>query len=60
MTLATRKLDVKGRPTEVLTAGDGEPLVFLHGGGIVEGFEFLEPLTDRFWVIAPLRPGYAE
>jgi pimeloyl-ACP methyl ester carboxylesterase len=59
VTLATRKLDVKGRPTDVLTAGDGEPLVFLHGGGIVEGFEFLEPLTDRFRVIAPLRPGYA-
>ena len=56
MTLATRKLDVKGRPTEILTAGNGEPLVFLHGGGIVEGFEFLEPLADRFWVIAPLRP----
>jgi pimeloyl-ACP methyl ester carboxylesterase len=58
VTLATRKLDVKGRPTEILTGGEGEPLVFLHGGGIVEGFEFLEPLTDRFWVIAPLRPGY--
>jgi pimeloyl-ACP methyl ester carboxylesterase len=59
VTLATRKLDVKGRPTEVLTAGNGEPLVFLHGGGIVEGFEFLGPLAARFRVIALLRPGYA-
>jgi pimeloyl-ACP methyl ester carboxylesterase len=58
MTLATSKLVVKGRPTEVLTTGQGEPLVFLHGGGIVEGFDCLEPLSDQFWLIAPLRPGY--
>ena len=50
MTLATSKLTVKGRPTEVLTAGQGEPLVFLHGGGIVEGFDCLEPLSDQFWL----------
>lgn len=59
MTLQSETLDVKGRIAEALTAGQGEPLVFLHGGGgIVEGFDFLEPLGARFRVIAPLRPGY--
>jgi len=58
MTLSSDTIDVKRRPTEVLTAGQGEPLVFLHGGGIVEGFECFEPLADRFRLVAPLRPGY--
>ncbi len=58
MTLVSETLNVKGRTAEVLSIGKGEPLVFLHGGGIVEGFDFLEPLGDRFRVVAPLRPGY--
>lgn len=58
MSLSSRTIDVGGRPTEVLSAGDGDPLVFLHGGGIVEGFDCLEPLAERFRVIVPLRPGY--
>ncbi len=60
MTLVPEAHSVNGRTVEVLTAGQGEPLVFLHGGGIVEGFDFLEPLSDRFRVIAPLRPGYGK
>jgi pimeloyl-ACP methyl ester carboxylesterase len=58
MTLTSTMVDVSGRPTEVLTGGHGQPLVFLHGGGIIEGFDCFEPLTDRFRVLAPLRPGY--
>jgi len=58
MTLASGLVEVKGRPTEILTDGAGTPLVFLHGGGIIEGFECLEPLADGFRVIAPLAPGY--
>jgi pimeloyl-ACP methyl ester carboxylesterase len=58
VTLASETLTVKGRTAEILTAGKGEPLVFLHGGGIIEGFDFLEPLSHRFRVVAPLRPGY--
>jgi pimeloyl-ACP methyl ester carboxylesterase len=58
VTLASSIIEVKGRATEVLIAGDGEPLLFLHGGGIVEGFDCLLPLSERFRVIAPLRPGY--
>lgn len=60
MTFSSEKIDVKGRPTEVLVAGRGEPLVFLHGGGIVEGFDCLEPLASRFRMISPLRPGYGQ
>jgi pimeloyl-ACP methyl ester carboxylesterase len=58
MSLSSSTFDVNGRSTEVFSAGDGKPLVFLHGGGIVEGFDCFEPLTKRFLVIAPLRPGY--
>ncbi len=58
MTLLSETLMVKGRKAEILTVGNGEPLVFLHGGGIIEGFDFLERLGDRFRVVAPLRPGY--
>ncbi|HTT27234.1 MAG TPA: alpha/beta hydrolase [Solirubrobacteraceae bacterium] len=58
MTLESGLVEVKGRPTEILTDGAGAPLVFLHGGGIIEGFECLEPLADEFRVFAPLAPGY--
>ena len=58
MTLSSTMIDVCGRKTEVISAGQGEPLVILHGGGIVEGFDCFAPLAERFRVIAPLRPGY--
>ena len=58
MTLTSSIVDVNGRPTEVLTGGHGQPLVVLHGGGIIEGFDCFDPLTARFGVRAPLRPGY--
>ncbi|MCI3273462.1 alpha/beta fold hydrolase [Streptomyces cylindrosporus] len=58
MTLVVAVLGVKGRPTEVREAGTGEPLVFLHGGGVVEGFGFLGGLAERFRVVVPLLPGY--
>jgi pimeloyl-ACP methyl ester carboxylesterase len=58
MSLSSSMIEVKGRPTEIRTTGEGEPLVVLHGGGIIEGFECFEPLGRRFRVIAPLRVGY--
>lgn len=58
MTLASQTIDVSGRATELISAGEGDPVLFLHGGGIVEGFDCLAPLAERFRVIAPLRPGY--
>jgi pimeloyl-ACP methyl ester carboxylesterase len=51
-------IEANGRSTEVLTAGTGAPVVFLHGGGIVEGFDCFLPIAERFRLIAPLFPGY--
>jgi len=50
------------RPTiEVLEAGDGPPLVFLHGaGGIPAWVGVLPLLAERFHVLAPLLPGMEE
>ena len=56
--LEGRLIEVNGQPVEVLEAGHGDPLVFLHGGGYVEGVDFLVGLADRFHVYAPLLPGY--
>jgi pimeloyl-ACP methyl ester carboxylesterase len=58
MSLVRKEIEVNGRSTEVLTAGQGDPVVFLHGAGIVEGFECLEPLSEQFSLVCPLIPGY--
>ena len=39
-------------------AGDGDPLVFLHGAGTVTGFDALLPLAERFKLIVPFHPGF--
>jgi pimeloyl-ACP methyl ester carboxylesterase len=57
-TLRKEHVDVDGRDTAYLTGGEGEPLVFFHGGGIVEGFECFEPLADDFRFVAPFHPGF--
>jgi pimeloyl-ACP methyl ester carboxylesterase len=50
--------DVDGIDSAVLSAGEGEPLVFLHGGGILEGFDCFLPLAERFRLIVPFHPGF--
>jgi pimeloyl-ACP methyl ester carboxylesterase len=52
--------NINGVKTVVYTAGHGEPVVFFHGGGTVDGFDFAEPWTNRFRVIAPFHPGFGE
>src|SRR5262245_86427 len=49
-----------GRPViQVLEAGEGEPLLFLHGaGGIVAWEGALPPLSSKYHVYAPLLPGF--
>jgi len=49
-----------GRPTiEVLEAGEGAPLLFLHGAGGVPAWEGVLPLLSReYHVFAPLLPGF--
>ena len=51
-----------GRPTvEVLEAGEGAPLLFLHGAGGIRLWEGALPLlARRFRVYAPLLPGFGE
>jgi pimeloyl-ACP methyl ester carboxylesterase len=57
------RLNVAGssRKIRVFEAGDGAPLVFLHGaGGLVEESPFLAMLARRWHVFAPLLPGYGD
>jgi len=51
-------VEVNGIDTAVLTAGEGEPLVFFHGAGTVTGFDRLLPLAERFRLVVPNHPGY--
>ena len=51
---------VNGVKTVVHSAGNGEPLVFFHGGGTVDGFDFAEAWSDKFRVIVPYHPGFGE
>ncbi|MDE0728635.1 MAG: alpha/beta fold hydrolase [Alphaproteobacteria bacterium] len=46
-------------PVEVWQAGQGTPLVFLHGaGGLMPDDRFFQALAGQFHVHAPLLPGY--
>jgi pimeloyl-ACP methyl ester carboxylesterase len=51
---------IGGVRTVVYSAGRGEPVVYLHGGGTWHGFEFARDWLDRYRVIAPYHPGYGE
>lgn len=53
-------LTVNGVKTVVLSAGRGEPLVFLHGAGTFHGFDFALPWANRYRVILPYHPGFGE
>ena len=54
------ELEVNEVRTVVHIAGKGDPLVFFHGGGTVDGFEFAEAWADRFKVIVPYHPGFGD
>lgn len=51
---------VGGVRVVMLTAGRGEPLMFLHGAGTFHGFEFAKPWAERFRVLIPFHPGFGE
>ncbi|MGA8228260.1 MAG: alpha/beta hydrolase, partial [Xanthobacteraceae bacterium] len=51
---------VDGVKTVVHSAGNGEPVVFFHGAGTVDGFDFAESWADKFKVIVPYHPGFGE
>lgn len=52
------RYDVNGIDTAVLSAGDGPPLVFLHGAGTATGFDALLPLAEHSRLIVPYHPGF--
>jgi pimeloyl-ACP methyl ester carboxylesterase len=51
-------VDVNGIDIAVFTAGEGDPLVFLHGAGTATGFDSLLPLAERAKLIVPHHPGF--
>ncbi|MDB5524930.1 MAG: alpha/beta hydrolase [Rhizobium sp.] len=53
-------LKINGVDTVVYTAGEGEPLLFLHGAGTFHGFEFAKSWAAKFKVIHPYHPGFGE
>jgi pimeloyl-ACP methyl ester carboxylesterase len=58
--LTKRVLKINGVDTAVYEGGQGEPLLFLHGGGTFHGFEFAKTWAERFRVIHPYHPGFGE
>ncbi len=59
MTQFTRRtLRVNGVETVLLEAGNGPPLVYLHGAGTVTGFDFAAAWTRKFRVLLPYHPGF--
>lgn len=51
---------VNGVKIVMHTAGQGEPLLFLHGAGTFHGFEFAKKWTQNFRVLVPHHPGFGE
>ena len=43
---------------EVWEAGEGDPLLYLHGEGRPAWGPFLDALAEKRHLIAPLHPGY--
>jgi pimeloyl-ACP methyl ester carboxylesterase len=52
------RLDVNGIDTLVLSAGAGEPVVFLHGAGTASGFDWLLPVARHFRLVVAQHPGF--
>ena len=51
-------VDVRGTRVQLMSAGDGPPLVFLHGAGGGNWLPGLARLAERFHVYAPVHPGF--
>jgi pimeloyl-ACP methyl ester carboxylesterase len=57
---ARSELEVAGVTIAVDEAGDGPPLLFLHGAGTVTGFDSLLPLAEHFRLIVPHHAGFGD
>jgi pimeloyl-ACP methyl ester carboxylesterase len=53
-----RRLELGGVEIALHEAGEGEPLLFLHGAGTATGFDSLLPLAEHFRLIVPHHPGF--
>jgi pimeloyl-ACP methyl ester carboxylesterase len=53
-------VEVAGVEVAVHEAGDGSPLLFLHGAGTITGFDSLLPLAEHFRLIVPHHPGFGD
>jgi len=51
---------VNGVKIVMYVAGEGQPLLFLHGAGTFHGFEFARKWTRNFRVMLPYHPGFGE
>ena len=49
---------VSGVRVDVLEAGEGDPLVYLHGAGAISGFDHLLSLANTRRLIVPIHPGF--
>jgi pimeloyl-ACP methyl ester carboxylesterase len=58
MGFAHRRAVVRGVSVDVMEAGTGEPLVYLHGVGTIGGFDNLLPLSEGRRLIVPIHPGF--
>jgi pimeloyl-ACP methyl ester carboxylesterase len=62
MTVANRTtfVDVRGKKTQLMTGGQGPPLVYLHSAaGETEWTRWHDALAQQFTVYAPAHPGFA-
>jgi len=51
---------VEGVETVTYAIGEGDPLVYFHGGGTFHGFEWSRALASDFRVYAPYHPNFGE
>lgn len=53
-----REIVVDGIRVQLLEAGQGEPIVYLHGAGTTSGFQDLLPLAATRRLVIPIHPGF--
>ena len=51
---------IDGVESVTYAIGEGEPLVYFHGGGTFHGFEWVRPLAKEFRVYCPYHPNFGE
>jgi pimeloyl-ACP methyl ester carboxylesterase len=51
---------IDGVRVQVLEAGKGKPLVYLHGAAAGRGFDELLPFAENHRLIVPIHPGFGE